>query len=327
MTQRDVGVFPNIPNDVYHSGPGVSKSGLDLLARSPLHFKFATDARNDNEEREETRWQRIGSLVHKLVLEPASIWDEYAEPFVPSDGALATSDQIKDALRALGGKISGTKSELIDRLRDLDPGAVFVDDERAAWEAQLGRRRVINSSELELAEGMAAAIEAHPIGGALFLSSPGEAELSAYWVDPETDLHLRCRPDWWRADGIVVDLKTTEDASREAFERSVLNYRYHVQAAFYLDGLAHAIDQSPDPLPVPTPREFVFLCVEKKPPHAVAVYRLDSETLELGRREYRRDLATLAQCIQADRWPGYGDAVQILGLPDWYVRRELGGAA
>lgn len=317
--QHDLGVFAGIPNKTYHSGPEFSKSTLDLISKSPLHYRYAVDAKNDN--RAETSWQRIGSLTHTLVLEPKKLWAEYAEPFVAPEGALRTVDDLKAALAQVGEKQTGKRDELIERLRQADPGAVFYDDELAAWDAARGDRAVINADELALAQAMRDAVMAHPTAGKLF-SGAGEAELSAYWQDPETGLACRCRPDWWLINGVLVDLKTAEDASPEAFEKSILNYRYHVQAAFYLDGARAAFSRTPfTALP---PDHFVFVVVEKTPPHAVAVYRLDDDAIEIGRREYQRDLATAAECLRTGEWPAYGDTIMRASLPEWALRRAMG---
>jgi hypothetical protein len=330
MTTINPGIYAGMQNDEYHRGPGISKSGLDLIARSPAHYRFATDAANDN-ARQPTAAQRVGSMLHKLVLEPDSFWSEYAEPFVAPEDAISTADEIKERLRAIGEKVTGTKAELTERLRFAVPSAVFVEDARAEWADSVGDREVITPEELATAEAMAAAIFAHPLARALFVTSDTEAELSAYWNDPITGVLCRCRPDLWRADGILVDLKTTDDASPEEFSRSVLNWRYHVQAAMYLDGIALAIDQLPADVSLPpgvqVPREMVFVAVEKKPPHAVAVYRLDADAMEIGRREYRRDLDSYARCLASGVWPAYGDQLMPLSLPDWFVRRELGVSA
>jgi exodeoxyribonuclease VIII len=61
----------------------------------------------------------------------------------------------------------------------------------------------------------------------------------------------------------------------------------------------------------------VFLVVEKKPPYAVAVYVLDPESIALGRAEYRRDLQLYAECKRTGVWPGYGDKIQTIGVPQW----------
>lgn len=325
MTENDVGVFAGIANRDYHGGSGVSKSGLDKIAQSPLHYRYATDSENDNEP---TPAQRIGTMVHTMVLEPHLFWAQYAEPFEAPEGALSTSDEIKEQLKALGEKTTGVKADLIERLRFADPGAVFLDDLKAEHAAACEDREIVGSDTVALVEAMRDAVMAHPVAAALFTAVPGWAELSAYWRDPTTGVLCRCRPDWWRSDGIVVDLKTTTDASPEGFARSLIDWRYHVQAPFYLDGCRLALEQADGTtMDVPAPSHFIFVAVENKAPHAVAVYKLDLQSMELGRIEYARGLDTYAECVRTDTWPGYGDKMQPLSVPEWYLRRSaLGGA-
>lgn len=338
MTERNPGVYAGIPNTDYHRGPGISKSGLDLIARSPLHYRYATDAANEN-DRQPTPDQRIGSLAHALILEPETFADHYALPFEAPEGALAGSDEIKERLRDLGLKVSGAKSELIERLRDADPSAVFRDDLFAEYLAENEGKTIISREEHDAAIAMRSAVMSHPLAR-LLLTGDGKAELSAYWNDPETGVLCRCRPDYWRADGVLVDLKTTADASPEAFARSVLDWRYHVQAAMYLEGTTAAIFQGeiddapkvpfpadadgsdPDEFAVNHPHAFVFVVVEKKPPHAVACYMLDAETIAIGQRDLRKALATYAECERSGQWPGLGDGLQALSLPEWYIARR-----
>lgn len=289
MTEREAGIYAGIPNDEYHRGPGISKSGLDLIARSPMHYRFATDAANDN-SCEPTPSQRLGSLVHKLVLEPFSFGDEYV----------------------VGPKFDRRTKE----------GKAFAE----AFEAGAAGRIVIGQDEADLGAQIRDAVFAHPFAAAL-LGGQGDAELSAYWRDAETGVLCRCRPDYWRRDGILVDVKTTTDASPEAFARSVLDWRYHVQAAFYLEGTGLAIGQAETVSDLALPHEFVFIAVETKPPHAVACYRLDRETLSIGAREFRRNLDTFAECQRSGVWPAFGGGLQPLGLPEWYLARAAREAA
>ncbi|WP_228368211.1 PD-(D/E)XK nuclease-like domain-containing protein, partial [Klebsiella pneumoniae] len=149
-------------------------------------------------------------------------------------------------------------------------------------------------------------------------------EHSAYAQDPETGELRRVRPDLWRFDGIVGDVKTTDDASPEGFARSIATWGYDVQHPYYLDTLNLALQQQVDcSVKHPTSaRQFVFLVVEKKPPHAVAVYVLDAASVDLGRAKYRASLNTYAECKRTGVWPGYGDKVQTISLPQWYMRQN-----
>ncbi len=59
-----------MPNAAYHAFPGISKSGLDLIARSPAHYRYAA-------KREPTRAMEIGTAIHTAVLEPERFASEY----------------------------------------------------------------------------------------------------------------------------------------------------------------------------------------------------------------------------------------------------------
>lgn len=310
------GVFAGISNASYHGGAGISKSGLDIIRRSPLHYQHSLTARRDP-----TPDQRIGTLAHALILEPETVWDHYATPFVAPEGALATVDEIKERLKGLGLPVSGKKSDLSTRLLESDPSIVLLDDARALHAETVGDREIVSAEEMAQAEAIRDAVMAHPAAGKLLAPGSGVAELSAYWNDTETGVLCRCRPDFWRHDGTIVDLKTARDASPAGFPGSILSWRYHVQAAFYLDGIARA--RAAGGVDMPAPKAFVFVAVEKVAPYAVAVYHLDAQqSLAIGRREYREDIGTYAECARSGVWPGYGDKIQSISLPEWRLRQE-----
>lgn len=73
------GVYDNISNAEYHGGPGISKSGLDLIRRSPFHFEQAILAANDN--RPDTKAYFVGREAHMLILEPEVFSVEYVQAF------------------------------------------------------------------------------------------------------------------------------------------------------------------------------------------------------------------------------------------------------
>jgi len=138
--------------------------------------------------------------------------------------------------------------------------------------------------------------------------------------DPQTGVLCRCRPDYWRHDGIIVDLKTARDASRDGFSKSIDGWRYDVQAAYYIDGIARA--RAAGGIDMPAPRAFVFIAAEKAAPYGVAVYNIDAQSIAIGRREYREDLDIYAECSATGEWPGYGDKIQSISLPEWRLRQE-----
>jgi len=260
-------------NDAYHAHPAISKSGLDLIARSPLHF-WARYLDPNRVPTEPTAAMRLGTAVHTHVLELHQWQQRYI-----------------------------TAPEGIDRRYKVGKEAW------AAFEAQSEGRTVISREDADLVMAMGRAVFGHP-AAAMLLGLPGKAETTHMWTDAATGLQCKCRPDWLTDDGrLIVDLKTTENASPREFARSIAEWRYHVQAAWYLDGIEQATGTRPE--------QFIFICVEKKAPFACAVYAADAEMIAAGAQTAARDLEVLATCKAADAWPGYNNQIEPISLPAW----------
>lgn len=177
-----------------------------------------------------------------------------------------------------------------------------------AWCAAHPGVTALSASEMEAVLGMAEKVAAHPIASEVL--SDGEPEVSLFWTDVETGVECRCRPDWLRSDTVGVDLKTARGADFRGFQRSVAQYRYHVQAAFYSDGIAEVLDQSLE--------HFLFVVVESDAPYNVAVYELDAEAIEQGRRAYKEDLLKYRDWkTGAETWTGYPLEILTMTLPGW----------
>jgi hypothetical protein len=260
-------------NADYHRHWAVSKSGLDQIAKSPLHY-WARFLDPDRVWPEPTPAMRLGTALHTHVLE-LSKWDDQI--------AVAPGDINR---RTKEGR-----------------------EQWAAFEAAAKRKTVITADDAQQVMAMGRAVLGHP-AAAMLLGLPGKAETTHMWTDASTGLECKCRPDWLTDDGsIVVDLKTTKNASIQGFKRSVADYRYHVQAAWYLHGLEQATGRRPD--------QFIFICVESSAPYACAVYAADAEMIERGHDQAMRDLAKLAVCKAADHWPSYSDQIETISLPGW----------
>ena len=156
---------------------------------------------------------------------------------------------------------------------------------------------------------MRESVMAHP--AARRLLTKGQPEVSVFSRLGNTE--VKCRPDWLHNDGIIVDLKSTDDASPAGFSRSCANYRYHVQAAWYLD-----VCQSQDI----NAEVFVLIACEKSPPYLVGTYVIDARDLQRGRDEYQRDLDTYRECVETNEWPGYSNRIEVINLPRWATKEE-----
>ena len=120
---------------------------------------------------------------------------------------------------------------------------------------------------------------------------------------------LKSRPDYYiPKSNVILDLKTCRDITYAGFLRSVIQYRYHFQAAYYTDSVAHFVGEPP---------RFLNICVEKKRPYAAVVYELEPSFLMVGRAEYIRALATIKECTDNDSWPSFPKDPVSMGCPDW----------
>ncbi len=164
---------------------------------------------------------------------------------------------------------------------------------------------VLTAEEGRKIELMYQSVMALPLGQWL-VESAGYAESSVYWEDPETEILCRCRPDkiipefHW-----IMDVKTTADIQQ--FRTAYYDYRYHVQDAFYSDGYRAQFGE------IPT---FVFLVASTTAEcgrYPVEIFMMGEDAKLAGQREYRRNLQTLAECLNNDEWP----AIKTLSLPRW----------
>lgn len=276
MNTDDVRVVPDMPNAEYHAHPAISKSGLDDIARSPAHF-YARRLDPNREPRVATKAMDFGTAVHAAVLEPERFEADYI--IAP-----------KFDRRTKAGKAAAEDFEEQNRGRLWLP--------RDEYDACRRIRDTVRGNSV-----------------VSLVLDKGAAEQSMFWTDPETGVACKCRPDWLSGDGaVIVDVKTTEDARAEAFARSIVTYRYFVQAPFYLDGVEQTTGTAPD--------IFAFIAVEKSPPYAVALYFADSQMVEFGRAEYRRNLQAYKAARDSNAWVAYPEELMPISLPRWAMTRS-----
>lgn len=152
----------------------------------------------------------------------------------------------------------------------------------------------------------------HP--AANMLKHCGRRELSGFF-EMTNDYDGRVRLDAITDDGsTIVDLKTTRDASPDAFAKDIYSFGYHQSAAWYLDG-ARQLGVEAD--------RFVIIAVEKYEPHNVAVYELDSNAIDLGRTQNAAALQRLEEWLALPQIVGtsYSDTIETIDVPAWAYRR------
>ena len=237
------------------------------------------------------------SHLHAVAASPYHYWSRFLAPDRPPS--------VQTAAMKLGSltHCAVLEPDELSSRYGIAPDRRTNAGKAVAAEMEAAGIEAVTAPEMEQAMAMAASVRSHQAAAALLRD--GKAEQS-FWWDDSTGLRCKCRPDWYNGT-TIVDLKTTTDASPKGFAKSVAQWRYHVQQNHYLAGTFA--------------ERFVFIAVEKTYPYAVGVYELDETAALHGEAERRNNLQTIADCRAIAEWPGYGNTVQPLSLPNW----ALGG--
>ncbi len=275
---RLVGIYGDIPIEVYHHPecPGVSKSFQDQFMKSPEHGLAYLKHKTKR-----TPAMILGSAIHTAVLEPELFLSSY---ILKPEGCDNRSKEGK------------------------------------AWHAEMKERGLepIKADDYAMITGIRDSVKAHPWASQFLMPDLGLAEQTIFWIDEDTGVLCKARPDFLRHDGTIVDLKSTEDAREDGpfgFQRSVQQYRYHVQGAFFIDGATAATGKEHN--------GFVLISVEKKIPYGIQIFVLAKKAIERGRIIYQQTLGEIAVCSQQNSWPGYTQEPQTIDLPDWVYNMDV----
>jgi exodeoxyribonuclease VIII len=179
------------------------------------------------------------------------------------------------------------------------------------WENFIGALKpdqiAITQSESELITNVAAS------------ARTGLAKISQSMGDPEwivetpvynkfNGISIKGRPDLVLGD-VVVDVKTTLDAGSKSFSRDCVNFKYHMQAAWYL----HLVGA----------KRFLFVVVEKNPPYDWTIYELDEQAIAEGAKLMASACALYGECNLYKVFPGYSKNIQTLSLPKWGITLDI----
>lgn len=267
---------PAFAPGVYDDMPAEQYHALEALSSSGIKKLLRSPAHylvERTKRNEPTEAMRIGTAVHTLILEPHREAEVIEMPAFNARTAAGRAD-------------------------------------RDAWLAEHAGAQAFDAETLGRIRAAVAAVRAHP--GAALLLSDGVAERTVLWRDAAEGIECRARFDWHRADGGIVDLKTTRDASASEFARSIASFQYHVSAAWYFLGAEHVLGA--------TPPYWAFVAVETDPPHGVACYVLDAASIRLGMDLCHRAVKRFAACLRDQVWPSYAETINPISLPPWALR-------
>lgn len=279
------GVYRNVEFREYCKWDAINNSSLGAAKQSMLHY-------HTQGPMEDTPSLRFGRFVHAGKLEPMQALKHYAVmPAFETD--LAGSYKVPKASKEYKDKV-------------------------AEWTEMNRDREIVTQDELARMVCCLQSVASNPTAAGYFAGC--EYELSLCWEDDHTGLLCKARLDAWQArKRRITDLKTTRDGS--SFEKAIVNYDYHRQAAFYVDGACRALGEDI--------REFCFVAVESYSPYGCRAAPMAEDAIDIGREQYKMILSQIATCRIADAWPGYPNP-DCWDLPEWAksgseIKLTLGG--
>ena len=201
----------------------------------------------------ETAAMKFGSAFHMYILEPGQFDKHYA---VEPDG--------------------------IDRRTTLGKATLLQFNEL------LGNRMAISHKDYSLIVSMAMQLTDNKHYS--LLDNCTQFEKIYLWKNEVLDILCKGKLDAVNTrDKYIVDLKTTRDASPEAFKETIINQKYHMQAAFYCDALGY--------------KDYYICAIEKSKPHCICVYKISEDMLKAGRLMYTQAIIEYKAYIHGGELP------------------------
>lgn len=127
------------------------------------------------------------------------------------------------------------------------------------------------------------------------------------------DVACKIKPDINPLSNIIVDLKTTDDATVQSFSRTVFNFSYHIQAAFYA-----LVSEEITGKPID---KFVFIAIEKNAPYALREFEFQGDELSYCKEYVEKKLVSFRNSKDFDLWDGYPNYPHKIDMPKWIMEQ------
>ena len=256
----------------------LSYSSLKQFARSPIHY-----IQYLNEKFEPTDSMVLGSVVDCLLLTP----DEFENKYL----VIPKIDR-----RSKAGK------------------EAYAEAQSRAAENNL---TIVSEVQYNTAQIMVDQVSNNPEAKAI-LNGTTETQKKIEWKHKELPFvgYLDGAGEFHDGKKFIFDLKTTSDASLDAYTKQLINLKYDLQIAMYY--IAYQRQHFQQPLAY-------HIVVENKAPYSCNVFKLSDTVLEAGKRVYDSLCDKFKECMEDENWgAGYEffqQPNQILELPEWYINK------
>lgn len=289
ITIKD-GIYPDVPFGEYLRWDRMSKSVLGFGRKSMFTLKAKVDGVIPDKR---TDALDFGTVFDCKLLTPKLFSDAYT--------VAETCCAIKKNLEQC--KNNGT----VRYDGQWNCGVHKPDD------VELDVINALSQADWDKVDAMYAVVMSHPI--VQVFRSDGGCQTSMAWTDPGSGIKMRGRLDKLvtAKRPLIVDVKTCASLDIHDLSRDFIKYGYHIQNAAYRDGMK---------IHTGIEHDMIFVYAEKEPPYEVAVFRPDTDTINLGILDYHHLLGRWANCLKTGVYPMRWDSsvVHEMRAPEYKLR-------
>lgn len=264
------GIYPSITNEDYHGADGLSSTKIKaLLNPHQYYYEYVVGLQK------QSRALDFGTAFHEKVLEP----DLFEKKYISADEIPKFDGRTKE------GKI--LKKE---------------------WEKKHGHKITLSNDDLVKLNYMHDELSSHDNFYDKIVN--GKKEVGCFWEEEINGEKILCKfkADSITEDGILVDLKTTTNASYDKFSFAIYDYGYYISAAWYSRGYEKVFGEKP--------KGFVFAACQKVVPFSSNLYELDETNIETGWNVCIKSLNNYLTCLKTGEYPKKKEPTLIL-MPGW----------
>jgi exodeoxyribonuclease VIII len=267
----------------YYDHPALSQSKLKELKKSPKHF-WAKYIEPEREPEVVTDDMKFGKALHHYLLESSSFNNNYI--------VLPKVDK-----RTKEGK------------------AIYAE---AIEQSEQENKQLIDEADMKIIKKMATSFFNKKMSKILDCKGLFEKEL--FWRDDDFGIDCKAKPDFFIEpnnifkNGLIVDVKTTQDATPDIFSRSIDKYGYYNQAGFYCQAIKQIYETEGYP-------QFIIIAMEKTSPFEISFFEMDALSIDLGIQENNKLMHIYKECTASGIWRGYADELHTISLPSWAINR------
>lgn len=290
------GVYRDVSIEDYHADKSwISSTGLKHAKKSMSEYRMFLDGYWD----EETKLHFDFGNAVELHLVNEEVFEDRVAIMPTEKWVMEALDDNKDLKNPKASKVY--KELLADWMED-NEGKYIIPD--------------VGDQSYETLQVITARCKADPYLAPLL--SQMQIDTSIYWIDKETGLKLKTRPDLVLPEKrIGINIKSATSAAPDDFSKNLVKLDYPIQACIEIDGMVSSGL-------MPSVDKYFWLVLEKNAPFNAQLYEFDEGDIRVVMDEYRWLLRKLKECYDADKWPGYGAmasnkyGILTAKIPAWY---------